>query len=223
MRTYHVSDGVQTADPLDISLANTSGPKNGGRVNCHSSDTDPFLHNLEPDDKLDAATSVELAGTSAGKHGPVRGAGCSLSLEFGNVADILEFRLGLAHIFTSLASQTAKDIATFLLTANFDQPTRRFREEPNDCEKEEKWNDLESDREAPNERAIALGVEGASIFEPVSDDDTEDIQSEFNGDKFSSGFVFGCLSGPHGYDGVQDSGAPAIDKTGKDHPGVIHG
>ena len=60
--TYHVCDGIQSRNPLHLRIGNTSGTENGGSEDSHTSDTDPLLHDLEPDDKLNTAASVKLAG-----------------------------------------------------------------------------------------------------------------------------------------------------------------
>ena len=66
--TYHVEDIVETSDPLHVLMTDTSNGKDGRAINRHTSDTDPFLHNLEPDDKLDTTTSVKFAGANAEEH-----------------------------------------------------------------------------------------------------------------------------------------------------------
>lgn len=62
-----------------------------------------------------------------------------------------------------------------------------------------------------------------SLFDPVSHDDTKDVQREFNGDELSTRFVFGCLGGPNRNNGVEHSCTPSIDETGADHPSVVLG
>lgn len=51
----------------------------------------------------------------------------------------------------------------------------------------------------------------------------ENVQSELNRDELSSRGVIRGLGGPYGYNGVQNSCTPAIDKAGHDHPDVILG
>lgn len=135
----------------------------------------------------------------------------------------MELGLSLAHVFTSLATKTAEDVAGFFLAANFDQPTWRLGEDEDNGEEEEKGDDLEGDREAPDERAIAFGIERASVLEPVGNDDTKDVEGEFDSDELSSGFVLGSFGSPDRNNGVQDTSAPTVNKTGEDHPGVVHG
>ena len=59
------------------------------------------------------------------------------------------------------------------------------------------------------------------LFDPISDDDTKDVQGEFDGDKLSSGLVLGGLGSPDGYNSVEHSCTPSIDETGADHPRVV--
>ncbi len=61
------------------------------------------------------------------------------------------------------------------------------------------------------------------LFDPVSNDDTKDVQRKFDGDKLSTGFVLGGLGGPNWNNGVKHSCTPSIDKTGADHPSVVLG
>lgn len=65
------------------------------------------------------------------------------------------------------------------------------------------------------------GVAIYSLLNPVSNDDTENVQSKFDGDKLSTGLVLGSLGGPDGNDGVEHSCTPSIDETGADHPCVV--
>lgn len=221
--TNHIGDSIQTRDPLDILVADTGGTEDGWSIDGYTSDTNPLLHDLEPDDKLDTTTNVEFAGTSTGEHRPVGCAAGSLALEFGDVADVLELSFGLAQIFTRLATKTTEDVATFFLTTDFDQPTWGLGKDPDDGEEEEKWDNLESNREPPDEGAVTAFVEATGILKPVSDDDTKDVEGEFDGDELTAGLVLGSLGGPDGNDGVQDTGAPTIDETSEDHPGGVHG
>jgi len=57
------------------------------------------------------------------------------------------------------------------------------------------------------------GARADLLFEPVSDHDTEDVQSEFYGDKLTPGSVFGGLGRPHGNNGVEDASSPSINET----------
>ena len=220
-RTYHVGDGVEPRDPLHIGVADTGSTEDGWRVDGHSSNPDPFLHDLQPDDKLNATTGMELARADTEKHGEVGLAGRSFALEFCDVADILEFGFGLANILSSLATETAKDVASLFLTANLDEPTGGLGENEHDSEKEEQGDNLERNGESPREGAVASGVERAAILEPVSHNDTEDVETEFDGNELSTGRMLGGLRCPDGNDGVQDTGSPAVDQTGEDHPDVV--
>ena len=121
---YHVCDGVQSRDPLHLRIGNTSGSENGGSEDSHTSDTDPLLHDLEPNNQLNTTASVKFAGADTEEHCEVRLDFGGLSFELSNVADILEFRLGFAQIFTSLATESSKDVTGLFLSTNLDQPSR---------------------------------------------------------------------------------------------------
>ena len=135
-RVYHVGDGVQSRNPLHLCIGNTSGTENRGGKDSHTGNTDPLLHDLEPDDQLNTAASVKLARADTEKHGDVRLRLGGLSFELSDVADILEFSLGLAHIFASLTTKSSKDVTGLFLSTDLDEPTRRLGEEPADGEEE---------------------------------------------------------------------------------------
>ena len=67
----HVGDGVETGDPLNLLVADTGGTEDGRGVDGDTSNTNPFLHDLEPDDELDTATGVEFARADTEEHGEV--------------------------------------------------------------------------------------------------------------------------------------------------------
>ena len=179
------------------------------------------MEDLEPHDELDAATGVQLAGIPAEEHGQVAVLSRSLPLQLDDVADILELGLGRTVAF---ASETTEDIPRFFLPADFDEPARRFGHCPHHEEEEDEGHDLESDGEAPDEVGVDVMVEGGTVFDPVGDDDTEDVKGEFDGDELTTGGVAGGLGGPDGSDGVEDAGSDAVEDTGAEHPiGVLGG
>lgn len=102
---------------------------------------------------------MKLARPETEKHSDVGLAIGGLALEFSDVADILEFSLCLAHVLTGFTTETTKDVAGFLFTADFDEPTWRFREDPNNPEEEDKRCDLEGNGESPDEGRISIHVE----------------------------------------------------------------
>lgn len=84
--------------------------------------------------------------------------------------------------------------------------------------------------------------EGNVLFQPVGHDDTEDVESEFDGDELATRLVLCGLGSPDGDDGVKNTGAPSVDQTSwkdirsayhqlfpaqyrkrtENHPGVVH-
>lgn len=51
-------------------------------------------------------------------------------------------------------------------------------------------------------------------LEPVGQNDTENVQGEFNRDELSAGRVFGGLGGPDGHNRIQDPRSDSVDETG---------
>lgn len=108
---------------MNVRVGNTGGTEDGRSEDSDTSNTDPFLHNLEPDDKLYTATSVKLARADAEEHGEVRLSSCGLAFELSDVANVLEFGLGFTRVFAGLTSKTAEDVTSFFLAAGLDEPT----------------------------------------------------------------------------------------------------
>ncbi len=79
-----------------------------------------------------------------------------LALELNDVANILELCLSDAAFF---ATEAPQDESSLFFPANLDQPTWRFRHEPDDDEEENQGNNLESDGESPYERRSTVTVE----------------------------------------------------------------
>ena len=117
---------------------------------------------------------MKLTTANAEEHSIIRLTAGSLALELSYIADILEFSLCFANILAGFTTETSKYVAGFLFTANLCQPSGRFWEEPANGEEEDERRNLECDREPPDEGWTALVV-GAGIFEPVSNDDTENV------------------------------------------------
>ena len=93
--TYHVCNRIETGDPLHISIADASSTENSRCIDGYSSYADPFLHDLKPNDKLNTSTCVQFTRADAKKHGKVRlGFGC-LSLQLGDIADVLKLGFSL--------------------------------------------------------------------------------------------------------------------------------
>ena len=59
------------------------------------------------------------------------------------------------------------------------------------------------------------------LFNPVSNDNTEDVKRELNGHELATGFVLSGLGSPDWNDSIEHSCAPAIDETGADHPSMV--
>lgn len=180
------------------------------------------MHDLQPYDELNTATGMKLTTANAEEHSIVRLTAGSLALQLSDIADILEFSLCFAHILASFTTETSKDVAGFLFTANLGQPSGRFWEEKANAEEKDERRNLEGDWEPPDKGRTALVV-GAGIFEPISNDDTKDVEGEFDSDELTSGCVVGGFGSPDRNDGVEDTSSPAVDETGKNHPGVVHG
>ena len=160
--TYHVENIVETGNPLRVLCGDTSDFKDGRSINGHTGDTNPFLHNLQPNNELDTTSGVKFARADTEQHGEVRLSLGSLALKLGNVADILELGFGFALVCTSLTTKASEDVAGFFLSADLCEPSRGLWEEPDDGKKEEKRENLEGNRESPNEFSIPISVERTS-------------------------------------------------------------
>ena len=67
-------------------------------------------------------------------------------------------------------------------------------------------------------------VERSSIFDPVSDDDAENVEGEFNGDELAAGCVASGFGGPDRSYGVQNTSSNTVQDTSAKHPlGVLGG
>ena len=138
-------------------------------TNSNTSNTNPFLENLEPHDQLHTTTNVERSrraasnslGHNVPRHVEITVQLTGLLLQFGDIADILELGLGQI-IVSSFATKPAKYIASFLFATNFDKPSRRLGEEPDNDEEEDQRKNLKSDGETPNKRTVATAGVGAS-------------------------------------------------------------
>lgn len=164
----HVEDIIEAGDPLHVAVRDTGDGEDGGRVDGYARDTDPFLHDLQPDDELDPPAGVQLTGVDAEEHVDVGVPPGALTLEQDSVPDILEFSLGFTFIGAGFAAETAEDVAGFFFAANFAEPAGGFGEGPADGEEEEEGDDLEGDGEAPDEGGGSVTVEGAAASGRVS-------------------------------------------------------
>ena len=158
---------------------------------------------------------MQLAGVPAEKHGQVAVLARGLPLQLDNVANILKFGFGRTVAFTT---KTTEYKSGFLFPPDFDEPARGFGHGPNDKEEEDEGHDLESDGEAPDERRVYLPVKRSAVFDPIRDDDSEDVEGELNRDELTAGCVAGGFSGPDGGDGVKDAGSDAVQDTSAEHP-----
>jgi len=52
------------------------------------------------------------------------------------------------------------------------------------------------------------------LFNPVSDDNAENVECEFDGNELTSRGVIGCFGRPYRRNSVQDTSADAIQDTG---------
>lgn len=55
---------------------------------------------------------------------------------------------------------------------------------------------------------------GGLQFEPVCDNDTEDVEGELDGDELSTTCVLSSLGCPNGNNGVENTGSDAVNQTG---------
>ena len=156
-------------------MTDTSGTEDGGGENCDTSNTNPLLHNLKPDDKLDTTTSMKLAGADTKEHSKVGGTTGRLPLKLSDVANVLKFSLGLTDILAILTTKTSEYIASLPLTTDLDEPARRFREVEDGDQEHNERGDLEANGKSPGKAGLAAFVEVAAILDPVSNTHTKDV------------------------------------------------
>ena len=153
-----VGDVVEAGDPFAGSIADDGDTEDGGSVDGHAGDANPFLHDLEPDDELDTAAGVKLTGADAEKHGEVGVVlGCG-TFKLGNVLDVLELGFGSTDILTSFTTKASENVASFVVPAHLDKISRRFGEEPHRGSKNKERDDLECDGEPPGEAIVSSPV-----------------------------------------------------------------
>ena len=133
----HIEDIVEARDPLHVIMRDTRYAEDGRSVDGHTGDADPLLHYLQPDDELDPAAGVELAGSDTEEHVDVGVSVGAFALELGGVADILEFGFGFAFVGAGFAAETAEDVARFFFAADFAEPAGGFGEGPAGDEEED--------------------------------------------------------------------------------------
>jgi len=104
-------------------VGDTGGTEDGGSEDGDTGDPDPFLHNLKPDDQLDATTSMEFTRANTEKHREIGRVASGFAFKLCDVTNILELGLGLSSVCTCLASKAAKDVTSFLFAADLDKPT----------------------------------------------------------------------------------------------------
>lgn len=150
-KAYHIRNIIQTRDPQLILRPNTRDPKDNGLINSDSRNSNPFLQDLESCHQLYATGGIQFPGADTEEHGEVAVFLARLALELANIDNILEFGFCQAIILAGLASEAAKDIARFVLTADFHELTGRLRLEVNNAEKKYKRGNLECYGKSPYE------------------------------------------------------------------------
>jgi hypothetical protein len=123
----------------------------GQLTNRHARNPHPFLHNLQPNDKLDATPNMQITRSSSRNHRKVRRIKLPRPLQLGDIADVLK----LCLCRDSVTAQAAEDIPRFLLTAHLDEPPRGLGEEPYRNKEDYQREDLERNGESPAEGGIA--------------------------------------------------------------------
>ena len=78
----------------------------------------------------------------------------ALLLQFRHIANVLKLRFSQV-VVPGFTTESSKDIASFVIAADFDEPAWRFGEKPDNDEEKEERDDLEGNREAPDEGAVA--------------------------------------------------------------------
>lgn len=164
MSAYHVENIVQSTDPLTLHRVKARNTEDCRRIDSHTSNTNPFLHNLQPNNQLHSPTDVQVTRLPAKQHREVRVPVDNSLLHLGNALDILELGFGADPIFWAAATQTLQNVSCFLLAADLDQPTGGLGEEPDGDEENQKEDDLEGDGETPAEGGFTAVDEGEAAI-----------------------------------------------------------
>ena len=96
---------------MDLAIADASSTEDSGCIDGDTCDSDPLLHDLEPDNELNTASGVEFAGSNAEEHVIIGLRTCRFAFEFNDVANVLEFCFGFSKVGSGLATKAAKNIA----------------------------------------------------------------------------------------------------------------
>jgi hypothetical protein len=92
---------------------------NSTYINSHTSDTDPLLHDLQPDDQLYATTGVQFTAAYTEQHRIIGVRACRLALVNDTILDILELCFSPDGISSFATAQAAEDVACFFVSSNF--------------------------------------------------------------------------------------------------------
>ncbi len=142
-------------------------------TNGDTSNTNPLLENLKPNNKLHTTTNMELSRRAASnslghnipRHVEITVQLAALLLQFGDIANILELGFGQI-IVSSFATKPAKNIASFVFATDFDKPTGRLGEEPDNDEEEDQWKNLKGDGKTPHKWTVATArVRASTVFD----------------------------------------------------------
>ena len=105
-------------------------------INSHTCNTNPLLHDLQPDNKLYATASVQFTAADTKQHREICVRPRCLTLMDDAVLDVLELCFGPDSIVSFATTQAAEDVSRFFVSPDFGEPARAFREEPADGEED---------------------------------------------------------------------------------------
>ena len=104
---------VSTIDAIESEYSSST------HINSHSCNANPFLHDLQPDNQLNAAAGVQLAAANTEQHREVRVRARRLALVDDAVLDVLKLCFGPDSIISFATTQAEEDVSRFLVSSNF--------------------------------------------------------------------------------------------------------
>lgn len=129
-------------------------------TNCNTSNSHPFLHNLQPSHQLHTPSKMQFPRLIVKQHSQIRIVVSNSILHLHDALNILELSLSADRILARASAQTPEDIPCFLFAVCFDEPAGRFGEEPDGGEEDDEEDELECDGESPAEGGFAAVDEG---------------------------------------------------------------
>jgi len=109
-------------EPIDIvSMINVIAFDHSAstHINSDTCNTNPLLHNLQPNDKLYAAASMQFAAADTEEHRVICVRACRLTLVNDTILNILELCFRPDSIVSFATTQAAEDVSRLFVSSDF--------------------------------------------------------------------------------------------------------